>query len=310
MEIFHEFLYNVACSIKRKYGEKSMNILVIGGTRFFGKYTVEALLKQGHQVTIATRGKTADEFGDSVCRIILNRSDAESVKKALQGKHFEVVIDKIVYCSNEIKYVLDVIDCDKYIQMSSAAVYHPLHWDTKEEDFDIFGENVRWCAREDFAYDVVKRQAEYAISQCYGKQNAVMVRYPFVIGKDDYTNRMRFYVNHVNDGTPMYIDNIDCQMSFIRSDEAGDFMAFLSEIDYKGAINGASDGTISVREILNYIEEKTGKKAILSNTGEKAPYNGTPEYSINIEKAKKLGYRFSDLKDWIFDLLDYYIEMK
>lgn len=287
-----------------------MNILVIGGTRFFGKYTVEALLKQGHQVTIATRGKTSDEFGDSVCRIILDRSDAESVKKALQGKHFEVVIDKIAYCSNEIKYVLDVIDCNKYIQMSSAAVYHLLHWDTKEGDLDVFGENVRWCAREDFAYDVVKRHAEYAISQCYGEQNAIMVRYPFVIGKDDYTNRMRFYVNHVQDGTPMYIDNIDCQMSFIRSDEAGHFMAFLAGKDYRGAINGASDGTISVREILNYIEGKTGKKAILSNTGEKAPYNGTPEYSINIEKAKKLGYRFSNLKDWIFDLLDYYIEMK
>ena len=34
-----------------------MNILVIGGTRFFGIDMVNELLTAGHDVTIATRGK-------------------------------------------------------------------------------------------------------------------------------------------------------------------------------------------------------------------------------------------------------------
>lgn len=34
-----------------------MNILVIGGTRFFGIHMVNELLTAGHDVTIATRGK-------------------------------------------------------------------------------------------------------------------------------------------------------------------------------------------------------------------------------------------------------------
>ncbi|MFQ9873414.1 hypothetical protein [Waltera sp.] len=42
--------------------------------------------------------------------------------------------------------------------------------------------------------------------------------------------------------------------------------------------------------------------------GEAAPYNGEPEYSINTDKAEKIGYHFSNLKDWIYELLDYYIE--
>lgn len=46
----------------------------------------------------------------------------------------------------------------------------------------------------------------------------------------------------------------------------------------------------------------------LSEQGEAAPYNGEPEYSINTDKAEKTGYRFSNLKDWIYELLDYYIE--
>jgi len=33
-----------------------------------------------------------------------------------------------------------------------------------------------------------------------------------------------------------------------------------------------------------------------------------PEYSINTEKAEGLGYRFSVLRDWIYELLDFYIE--
>ena len=43
-----------------------MNILVIGGTRFFGIDMVNELLTAGHDVTIATRGKASDSFGDNV----------------------------------------------------------------------------------------------------------------------------------------------------------------------------------------------------------------------------------------------------
>ena len=40
-----------------------MKILILGGTRFFGIYTVEDLLEKGHDVTIATRGKAHDGYG-------------------------------------------------------------------------------------------------------------------------------------------------------------------------------------------------------------------------------------------------------
>jgi hypothetical protein len=121
----------------------------------------------------------------------------------------------------------------------------------------------------------------------------------------------------------MYIDNVDYQMSYIRSDEAGRFMAYLVDKDFTGAINGASDGTISLREIINYVEEKTGKKAVLVGSKDipfedankealikdidKAPYNGDPEFSINTDRAKALGFTFTDINDWIYELLDYYM---
>lgn len=285
-----------------------MKILVLGGTRFFGVHMVNALLEAGHDVTVATRGKTADGYGDRVKRIIFNRSNADSVRQALGGIHYDVVIDKIAYCSNDIKYVLDVIDCDKYIHTSSTAVYEPKHMDTMEEDFDASSKKLVWCDRPDFPYDEIKRQAECALWQVYPDKNWVAVRFPFVIGEDDYTKRLLFYVEHTMKAIPMNIDNMDCQMGFVRSDEAGKFMAFLAEQDFTGAINGCARGTVSLKEIIQYVENKTGSKAIIAVDGEDAPYNGEPEYSINTEKAESLGFVFSDLQDWIYDLVDYYIE--
>lgn len=231
----------------------------------------------------------------------------ESVREALSGTHYDVVIDKIAYCSNDIKYVMDVIDCDKYIYMSSTSVYNPKHINTVEADFDGIENELIWCDRKAFPYEQIKRQAECALWQQYPEKNWIAVRYPFAIGKDDYTKRLLFYVEHTMKSIPMNIDNVDYQMSYIRSDEAGKFLTFLVDKDVKGAINGASDGTISIKEIIEYVEEKTGARAIIDNSGEDAPYNGEPEYSICTDKAKELGYQFTELKDWIYELLDYYI---
>lgn len=293
----------------RTEGTQKMNILVIGGTKYFGIQTVNKLLSEGHEVTVATRGKTSDKYGQRVRHIYLERTSEDSVKEALKGKHFDVVIDKIAYCSNDIRSVVEHVDCDKYIYMSTTAVYAPKKLDTKENDFDGFSNDFVWCDRAAFPYEQIKRQAEYALWQKYSEKNWIAVRYPFVLGKDDYTNRLKFYIEHVIKSIPMNVDNINCQMSFIRSDEAGHFIACLIDKDIHGAINGSSDGTISIKEIIEYVEKKTGATAKISEDGENAPYNGTPEYSINTEKAKKTGFTFSSLSDWIYDLIDYYIQI-
>lgn len=284
-----------------------MKILILGGTRFFGIQMIEELLLQGHDITIATRQNAKDNFGDTVSRIKIERTDPVSMKNAFLGKKYDVVYDKIAYGSNDIKYAMDTIDCDKYIYMSSTSVYDPKRIDTKEDDFDGIGKELIWCSRRDFPYDEIKRQAECALWQAYPNRNWTAVRYPFAVGEDDYTQRLLFYVEHTMKSIPMNIDNLNCQMGFILSDEAGKFLAFLADKDFNGAVNGSAHGTISLNEIIQYIENKTGAKAVINADGDDAPYNGEPEYSINTDKAENLGYRFSNLKDWIFDLLDYYI---
>jgi len=67
-----------------------MNILVIGGTRLIGKHLVKNLISKGHDVTIANRGTTPDDFGNNVSRTVLERTSAESISQALGEKHYDM----------------------------------------------------------------------------------------------------------------------------------------------------------------------------------------------------------------------------
>lgn len=286
-----------------------MKVLVLGGTRYFGVHLVEELLSKGQDVTIATRGLKPDHFRDRVSRIVVDRTENEEMKRAFKDKEYDIVYDDIAYCSNDIKYALDNISCKRYIFVSTMSVYDTLHLGLKEEEFDPLQGEIVWCGRDAFPYNIIKQHAERALFQKYRTKPSAAVRFPFVIGKDDYTGRLFFYVDHIKRGIPMQIDNLKEPLGFIDSKEAGRFLAFVGEGNFTGIVNAANKGTVAVEEIITYVEEKTGRKAAFSAKGEAAPYNGAEGYSMDVALAESLGYTFSDTKDWIWEVLDYYIAL-
>ena len=177
-------------------------------------------------MTLATRGLTPDPFGSRVNRIRVDRTDPDAMKAALQGARYDVVFDDVAYCSNDVKNLLDSVSAERLVQVSSASVY-PDRPDTPEEEFDPFQKELVWCGRTDFDYGEGKRQAECALFQADPGQNAAAVRFPYVIGPDDYTRRLLFYVEHIRKGLPMQVDNLDDRLSFISSEEAGRFLCHL-----------------------------------------------------------------------------------
>jgi nucleoside-diphosphate-sugar epimerase len=283
------------------------NILVLGGTRFFGKHLVHTLLDQGMTVTIATRGKTADDFGTKVKRLVFDREDEASIKAVLTKESYDVIYDNIAYTSNDIEILMRHVKTKRYIVTSSMSVYPQLHNDLVEADFDPQARPYQLVTFDQVNYAEGKRHVEEILSQKYSA-NSVFVRFPYVIGMDDYTKRFSFYIESVCQKKAMAIDNLDQQMSFIDSKEAGNFLAFLATSSFTGPINGAAKGTISLAEILAYVSSKTGLTPAFSDSGESGKYNGTPEYSINVELADKIGFHFSSLSDWIYQLCDQEIE--
>ena len=101
-------------------------------------------------------------------------------------------------------------------------------------------------------------------------------------------------------------------MSFVDSKEAGKFLAFLKDVnDFKGCINAASDGVLSMYEILSILEpnknvlDKNISELFLKKTTEIAPYNDVESYQINTALAKNR-FRFSNINSWINSLIKEY----
>lgn len=292
---------------KNNLGGIAMKVLVLGGTRFAGVHLVNSLLEKGHDVTVANRGKTQDNFGSVVKRKIVERRNADSLKSAFGGESYDAVVDNIAFSSNDIRILLDAVKTEKYVMTSTVSVYGSFHMDMREDEVDTTTTPLKWCEYEDFGYDEVKRQAEAAQFQAYSQIPSVAVRFPWIFGTDDYTKRLFFYVEHIIKGQAMNIDNLDVRLSFIHSREAGDFLSWCTESGILGAVNACSNGTISLAEIIEYTEKRAGKKAIICSNGQPGTLNHVPSFSIDTTKAQKLGYKFKNIEDWVYPTIDYFV---
>ncbi len=285
-----------------------MHILVLGGTRFFGRHLVNALLCHNHTVTVLTRSESYAPFVKPVHKISVDRADKNALAAALHGQVYDIVYDNIAYASEDVRGILDIVQCTQYILTSTTAVYTPLQNNVQETQFNPLAYPLKWLCRADADYAETKRQAECALFGAYPHIKSVAVRFPYVIGPDDYTNRLYFYVAHIIKQTPMLIDNFDCPMGFVLSNEAGAMLAHFSIGEYEGIYNGCNMGSISIADIAQYVQRKTGKAPVLAKDDLPAPYNGTPAYSINTDKINGKGFTFTDINASVWPIIDAYID--
>ena len=240
-----------------------LDVLVVGGTKFMGVQLVYELISRGNNVTIATRGNRKDNFGMRVNRIKLDVSDAESVKAALNGRYFDVVFDDLAYCSEFVNNVLSNVKCKKYIQLSSIAAYKTRVVDMKESVFDPFKITPEIKRiQPDYAspeYGLGKRLAEAIAYQKHSNVKTVTVRIPYVTK----TERLYYYCKNIIKQTPMSISDVSKGFTFVRDTEVGKFLPWIAAQDFTGSINLASEGIVTIKMILDYIEAKTGQKTII-----------------------------------------------
>ncbi|WHY21203.1 NAD-dependent epimerase/dehydratase family protein [Paenibacillus sp. G2S3] len=284
-------------------------ILILGGTRFFGKRLVERLLQDSaNDVTILTRGKTDDSFGDRVHRIHADRFQPNELVQAVGDTLWDVVFDNICYSPDEADQARRIFDgkTKRYILTSSLSVYDFSEEALTEEIFDPETYPIRYGGRNDFTYQEGKRLAEAVFMQ-KATFPVAAVRFPIVLGIDDYTRRLHFHIEHVRNELPIGVPNPGAQISFIRSDEAADFLYWLGCCSTAtGSFNACSDGTVRIKDILTIIEEETGKQAIIqSQTADEhmSPFGIEQSWFMNTTKAQSAGYKFLNLNVWLPELI-------
>lgn len=281
--------------------------LVLGGTRFFGVQLVKSLLNQDVKVTIATRGITTLSFPKQVEWIQFDRNSEESFQMAFEGRKWDVVFDQICYTALDAKKAIHVFQnkSNKYIFTSTLSVYDLIDRELYESDFDPATFPIKITDKEEVDYQAGKRGAEAMFFQ-KAPFPVTAVRFPIVLGENDYTERMIFYIKKVLNDEVIYLRNLDASISFIHEEEAGQFLSWISSTDFQGPINACTNGTVTLREFITYIEEATGKKAIVEisqNTEHQTPYSISSSWTMSNQKAKDIGFQFNNIHIWLPELI-------
>ncbi|MFC7684512.1 NAD-dependent epimerase/dehydratase family protein [Ureibacillus sp. GCM10028918] len=282
-------------------------ILVFGGTRFFGKKLVELLIEKGHEVTIATRGKTEHSFGDKVNHVLVDRTNKEELASAFANTEWDIIYDNICYSPNDAFAACEIFEgkTKKYVFTSTMSTYVDLGADLSESDFDPCTYEIRSGNVEDFSYGEGKRLAEAVF---FRKANfpVVAVRFPIVLGEDDYTRRLHFHIESVAEDKVISFLNMDARMSYILSDDASDFLKFAGFSNIAGPYNATSSGTYSLKELMGIIEQNVGKKAKIALVGDdetRSPFAVPKDWYMSQEKSIAAGFTCSPLESWLPNLV-------
>lgn len=280
------------------------NALVLGGSRYIGLHLIDDLLNAGYKVTVATRGNKDFKFKNQVRFIIADREKLEDLERLASLGPYDLIFDQICMSGRAadiaVKAFKDV--CGKYVFTSTGSVYDTSqNIELTEDRFDFKNYPLNLKDTDPYNYQEAKRQAEVV----FGNQKhfkAVMVRFPIVLGPDDYTERLKFHVTRVKEQKDIYFPSLQMKMTFVESQEAGRFLRFIGESNYEGPINASSSGTITMEKLMNQIEQVVGKKALLAETDSgtnHSPFGFAEDFNLPNTKATSLGFEFQKLEDYL-----------
>lgn len=281
-------------------------VLVIGGTRFVGRRLVKHLLDSGAAVTIVSRGQVADPFGDSVERLIADRCDRDAFARAIAGRTWDMVYDQVCYSPNEAAMACELLDgkIGRYIMASTQSVYDGGP-SIPESAFDPYSAVPRPGWRDDFTYMDCKRFGEAVFFQMATFPVAA-IRWPLLVGSDDYTGRVWWHIDRIRQGLPVGIPDPSAKTAYINSQEAADFAFWLGDRDLTGPVNACSSGAMAYADLMALAGQAVGRKPIIVTEGPAdvmSPIAHPGDWYMSNARAEAAGFKFSSFGDWMPDLI-------
>jgi nucleoside-diphosphate-sugar epimerase len=192
-----------------------MRILVLGGSGYVGHRVSERFLAAGHEVAVVSRGEKQPDVLGRVEHIQLDRKDHERFEAAMQERRFDAVIDTIAYQHEDALSAIRAFRgrVGQYLFISSVAVYskRQLLRPILENDADLATEldpaesegGFHPSGRLDYA--IGKRAVERELQNHGADLPWTSLRAPIVVGPDDRTLRVWWFVQRIRDGGPLLI---------------------------------------------------------------------------------------------------------
>ncbi|WP_330294575.1 NAD-dependent epimerase/dehydratase family protein [Streptomyces sp. NBC_00503] len=270
-------------------------ILVIGGSRYFGRRLVTLERDAGNEVTVLNRGSAVPPRG--VGHLVADRDDEEQLLAALGERTFDTVYDQVLYTPRQARLARRVFAgrTGRYVMTSTMEVYDPAP-----------------PTPEALAYAEGKRQAEAVLAQDPAFAH-VAVRTAHVLGggRAEFTGRLAHYVERIGSGDPVDVHQAPYPTSFIHHHEIARFLHWAGEQSFTGPVNAASHGDLDVLGLGEAVGAAVGRapryRIVGSGGGsaaEASPFSFDRAYAMDNSRAAGLGFDFGRVADWLPEAIE------
>jgi 2'-hydroxyisoflavone reductase len=234
-----------------------MRILVLGGTQFLGRHTVDAALARGHEVTMFNRGRTRPELFPDVEKL---RGDRDGDLSSVRGRSFDAVVDTSGYVPRIVRETIDALgDVGHYTFVSSISVYADASTPPTESSpvAELQEPTEEW--RE--AYGELKADCEDVVRARFPE--AFIPRPGLIVGPWDPTGRFTYWPVRFADGGPILAPappEADAQV--IDGRDLADWIVRATETGLGGTYN-AVDRAVPRAQLFETCREVAGADAEL-----------------------------------------------
>ncbi|MEU6621242.1 NAD-dependent epimerase/dehydratase family protein [Streptomyces litmocidini] len=286
-----------------------MDVLVIGGNRYFGKRLIALLRESGHRITVLNRGSSPAPEG--IEQLVADRDDENALVSVLAGRSFDVVVDQVCYTPRQAEIARRVFATRtrRYVMTSTVEVYE--YEDSAEpvaeSALDLAAVTVDtglpWEDPEflEAHYGEGKRQAEAVFAA--GTPFAwASVRVAHVLGgADDFTGRLDHYARRIRAGEPIAVPAVNRPATYVYVEEIAAFLAWAVRADFTGPVNAHSSSPLTTADLCAEIERLVGGRTVFREVevGEVSPFSFARSYAMSNSRAASLGYSFSDSGAWL-----------
>ena len=179
-----------------------MRVLVAGGTEFISLHLVQALLRDGHRVTVLNRGRQPGRLPAGVHTIVADRKDHAGLRTALAGERFDGLVD-VTYAptlGEDVEALLDAPAAVVHVLfVSTGRVYdhaRPIPFDEDTPRTLYWGEYAR-----------NKIAGEDVLLQRHGQRGlpVTIVRPTHVYGPLNTRNNETFFFDRLVRGRPVLV---------------------------------------------------------------------------------------------------------
>lgn len=309
-----------------------MKLLILGGTRFLGRFLTEKALQNGHEVTLFNRGQSAPELFPEVEKLI---GDRNGDLEALKGRSWDAVIDPSGYLPWSVAESAELLAeaAGHYTFISSASVYDQLEQPDIAEDHStgkLTGERIEelkaMAPSQAIAenYGELKYLCEQQVERVFPGRSLI-VRPGLIVGPYDFTDRFSYWVNRIAKGGEVLAPGRrDKSIQFIDVRDLAEWIIRMVESKANGTYNATGPETeLTMEAFLTTCKETIGNKVDLVWVEEKFllghEVNGWTDMplwipdsvnmpgflTVNIQKAMDAGLTFRPLEDTIRDTLEW-----